>query len=153
MLPTILPEGKIKHNYWYTSIFMNYLQQRCTVVIHAKWYPNGRQAVSMNDEGGNEKVMRVEEYACSNKDAITTPASAASINCTELHSYAELCTQYPLQHRTPPSWSSDYAVPLHVGRKKGRTVVQTLLQVFLALTSTARIYVPSFPCNTDTLPN
>ncbi|KAK9871646.1 hypothetical protein WA026_014090 [Henosepilachna vigintioctopunctata] len=62
MLFTILPEGKIKHNYWYTSIFMNYLQQRCMAVIHAKGYPNGRQAVSMNDEGGNEEVMRVEAY-------------------------------------------------------------------------------------------
>ncbi|KAK9892345.1 hypothetical protein WA026_019799 [Henosepilachna vigintioctopunctata] len=64
MLFTILPEGKIKHN-WYTSLSMNYLQQRCTVVIYAKWYPNGRQAVSMNDEGRNEKVMRVEAFPSS----------------------------------------------------------------------------------------
>ncbi|KAK9874323.1 hypothetical protein WA026_002674 [Henosepilachna vigintioctopunctata] len=51
----------------------------------------------------------------------------------------------------------DAVISPHDGRKKGLTVVQALLQhplqVFPALTSTARIYVPSFHCNTDTLPN
>ncbi|KAK9878578.1 hypothetical protein WA026_022648 [Henosepilachna vigintioctopunctata] len=121
MLLTILPEGKLKRNYWYTCILMNYLQQRCTV-IHAKWCPNGRQAESMNEEGRGQGSDESESHVPTKMQLLPQHPLQALIAPNT--GYAELCTQCPLQHRTPSIWLSDYAVLLHVGRKEGLTVVQ-----------------------------